>query len=53
MGEALFPFLSRVIEIFCKIQSKLLNSTVLAGGLVMGYAKKSWFYAYIKKVIET
>ena len=40
---ALFPFLSGIIEIFCKIESKFLNSRVLAGGFVMGCAKKSWF----------
>ena len=46
---ALFPFLSGVTEIFGKIESKFLNSRVLAGGFVVGRAKKSWFYAYIKK----
>ena len=28
---------------FCKTKSKFLNSRVLAGGFVMGCAKKSWF----------
>ena len=42
-GGALFPFLSGVTEFFCKIKSKFLNSRVLAGGFVMGCAKKSWF----------
>ena len=41
--RALFPFLSRITEIFCKIKSKFLNSRVLAGGFGMGCAKKSWF----------
>ena len=43
LDEALFPFLFGVTEIFCKIESKFLNSSVLAGGFVMGCAKKSWF----------
>ena len=43
-----YPFdvlfrLSGVTEFFCKIESKFLNSSVLAGGFVMGCAKKSWF----------
>ena len=46
--EALFPFLSEGTKFFCKIEPKFLNSRVLAGGLVMGCAKKSWFQAYIK-----
>ena len=46
---ALFPFWSGVTEKFCKIESKFLNSRALAGGFVMGCAKKSWFEAYIKK----
>ena len=47
---ALFPFLSEVTEIFCKIKSKLLNSRVLAGGFVMGCAKKVLVLSmYIKK----
>ena len=41
-------FLSGVTESFCKIESKFLSFRVLAGGLVMGYAKKSWFSANIK-----
>ena len=28
---------------FCKIESKFLNSRVLAGGFVMECVKKSWF----------
>ena len=32
-----------VTEIFDKIETKFLNSRVLAGGFVMGCAKKSWF----------
>ena len=46
--EALFPFLSEVTEVFWKIESKFLSSRVLAGGIVMRCAKKSWFLAYIK-----
>ena len=41
--EALFPFLSKPAQHFCKTKSKVLNSRVLAGGFVMGCAKKSWF----------
>ena len=37
---------------FCKIELKFLNSRVLAGGFEMGRAKKSWFQAYIKNVVE-
>ena len=48
----LFPFLSEVTEIFCKLKSKFLNSRVIAGGFVMGCAKKSWFQVYYKKVVE-
>ena len=39
------PFFSvfvGVTEFFCKIESKFLNSRVLAGGFVMGCAKKYW-----------
>ena len=38
-----FSVLFKVTEVFCKIESKFLNSRVLAGGLVMGREKKSWF----------
>ena len=41
--EVLFPFLSGITEMFCKIKSKFLNFKVFAGGFVMGCAKKSWF----------
>ena len=41
--EALFPFLSEVTDTFYKMESKLLNSKVFAGGFVMGCAKMSWF----------
>ena len=41
--EALFPFLSGIKEIFCKIESKFLNSRVLAGGFVMECAKSLGF----------
>ena len=47
--EALFPFLFGITEIFCKIESKFLNSRVLAGGFVIRCAKTSWFQACIKK----
>ena len=41
--DVLFPFLSKVTDFFCKIESKFLNSRVLAGGFVIECAKKSWF----------
>ena len=47
-----FPVFPRVKESFCKIKSKYLSFRVLAGGFVMGYAKKFWFSANIKKVVE-
>ena len=40
---ALFSFLSKVSEFFCKPESKFFNSRVLAGGFVIRCAKKSWF----------
>ena len=46
---ALFRFLSGVTEVFCKIESKLLNSRVLAGGSVMGCAKKVLVLSIYKK----
>ena len=49
---ALFPFLSGVTEIFCKIESKLLNSRVLAGGFVMGCAKKVLVLSIYKKSLQ-
>ena len=45
--EALFPFLSMVTEFVCKIESKLLNSRVLAGGFMMGCAKKRLGFKHI------
>ena len=36
----LFPFLSKVTEFFCKVESKFLNSRLLDGGFVIGYVKK-------------
>ena len=45
---AIFPLLSEVTEIFCKLESKFLNSKVLAGGFVMGCAKRFWFSVNIK-----
>ena len=42
-GGALFPFWSGVTEVFCKIESKFVNSSVLSDGFVNGSAKKSWF----------
>ena len=46
--RALFPFLSRVLEIFCKIESKFLNSRVLAGGFVMDVQKSLGFKHILK-----
>ena len=37
--KALFPFLSKIIKNLCKIESKFLNSKVLAGGFVMECVK--------------
>ena len=39
--EALFRCLSENTELFCKIESKFLNSWMLADGFVMGCAKKA------------
>ena len=50
-GEAVL-FLSEITEIFCKIKSKLLNSRVLAGGSVVGCAKKVLVLSIYKKVVE-
>ena len=36
-----------VTEIFCKIESKFLNSRVLAGGFVMGCAKSFGFKHFV------
>ena len=46
---ALFSFLSEVTKIFCKIESRFLNSRVLAGGFVMGCAKKVLVFLGIYK----
>ena len=43
LAGALFPFLSEVTDYFCKIESKFLNSRLLADGFVMECAKKYWF----------
>ena len=40
MGEDTFPFLSKITNLFCKVESKFLNSRVLAGGFVIRCAKK-------------
>ena len=40
---SLFPFLSKVKEIFSKIESKFLNSRVLAAGFVMECTKSLGF----------
>ena len=48
-GWGRFPFLSEVTEIFCKVESKFLNSRVLAGGFVVGCAKKSLGFKHISK----
>ena len=47
---ALFPFLFRITEIFCKIKSKFLNSRVLAGGFVM--CKRGLVFKRIENVVE-
>ena len=49
----LFPFLSGVTEIFCKIESKFLNYRVLAGGFVMGCAKSFGFKRYVMECAKT
>ena len=49
---AVFPFLSEVTEVFCKIESKFLNFRVLAGGFVMGCAKKVLVLGIYKQVVE-
>ena len=49
---ALFPFLSEAKESFCKINSKFLNSRVLAGGFVMECAKKFLVLSIYKKLVE-
>ena len=46
---ALFPFLSEVTEIFCKIESTFLNSSVLAGNFVKGCSKKVLVLSIYKK----
>ena len=43
-----FSVLSEITEFFCKMESKFLNSKVLAGGFVMGCAKRFWFSVNIK-----
>ena len=48
---ALFPFLSGITESFCKIESKFLNSCVLADGFVMECAKKVLVLSIYKKVV--
>ena len=46
-----FPnFMSKVTESFGEIKSKFSSFRLLAG--VMGDAKKSWFSANTKKVVE-
>ena len=37
---ALFPFLSKITKLFCKIELKFLSSRAIAGGFAMGCAKK-------------
>ena len=49
---ALFPFLSRVTEFFCKIELNFLISSVLAGGFVMGCAKKVLVLSIYEKVVK-
>ena len=50
--KALFPFLSKVTEIFCKIESKFLNFRVLAGDIVMESDEKVLVFSIYKKLIE-
>ena len=52
LGGNTFSFLSRVTEIFCKIETKFLNSRVLAGGFVIECAKKFFVLRIYKKVVE-
>ena len=49
---ALSQFLSGVTDSFCKIKSKFSSFRVLAGGFVMGYAKKVLVFSKYKKVVE-
>ena len=49
---ALSQFLSVVTESFCKIKSKFLSFRVLAGGIVMGCAKKVLVLSIYIKVVE-
>ena len=49
---ALIPFLPGVTQLFCKIESKFLNSRVLASGFVMECAKKVLVLGVYKKVVE-
>ena len=48
----LFPFLSGVTKIFCKVESKFLNSRLLDGGFVIGYVKKVLVLSIYKRVVE-
>ena len=48
-GDAFPVFVWGSQTVFAKKKSKFLSFRVLAGGLVMGYAKKSWLSANIKK----
>ena len=50
--RALFPFLSKMTEIFCKIESKFLNYRVLAGGFVMERTTKVLVLSIYKEVVE-
>ena len=50
--EGLFPSLSRVTEIVCKIGSKFLNSRVLAGGMWNEMCKIVLVLSISKKVVE-
>ena len=46
---ALFPFLSKVTETFCKIELKFLTSKVLTGSFAIGCAKKFLVSSIYKK----
>ena len=50
--RALFPFLSKVTESFCKIEQRFLNSRVFADSFVIGCVKKVLVLSIYKKVVE-
>ena len=53
LGGGAFPiFVWGYWNLFCKIELKFLNSTVVAGGFEMGCAKSLCFKHIEKKVVE-